>query len=116
MKQIHLTAKFNINDGKIEEFKSIASKCVAAVSKNEKGKGSLQYEWFFSKDDKECHVLETYLNSEAFMGHMGNVGELLGQLLQISTLSGDIYGDVSDEVKSALNGLDVKSYSFFMKS
>ena len=116
MEQIQLTAKLAISDGKIEEFKNLASQCVAAVTKNEKGKGSLQYNWFFSSDEKECHVMETYVNSDAFLAHMGNVGELLGQLLQISTLSGEIYGNLSEEVQGAISGLDIESYSFFIGS
>ena len=113
MKQIHLTAKFHIQEGKTENFKSIAEQCVAVVQEREKGKTCSQYDWYFNADGNECHVLESYTDSSAFMLHMGNVGELLGQLLQISTLTGDIYGNLSEEVQNAISGLDVKIYTFF---
>ena len=113
MNEIRLTAKFTIQNGKSEEFKSIASKCVVAVRENEKGKSCSQYDWFFSADGKICHVLETYANSDAVIAHMANVGELLGQLLQISSLSGDIYGELSDELQEAFKGLDIKLFTFY---
>ena len=113
MNSIQLTAKFAINDGKTEEAKSIARECLEIAKEKEAGKGLLQYDWFFSTDGKECHVRETYKDSEAVLTHMGNLGEALGKLLQVSTLTGEIYGDLSDEVQEVLGGLDVKTYSFF---
>ncbi|MBT3383191.1 MAG: hypothetical protein HN778_14175 [Prolixibacteraceae bacterium] len=114
MRQIHLTAKFHIQEGETEKFKSIAEQCVAVVQEKEKGKTCSQYDWYFNTDGSKCHVLESYADSAALMIHMGNVGELLGQLLQISTLTGDIYGNLSEEVQNSLQGLDVKSYSYFL--
>ena len=113
MDKINLVAKFAIQEGKKAEFKSIAEQCIKAVKKNELGITCSQYNWFFNANENECHVLETYANSDAVMIHMGNVGELLGKLLQISSLQGNIYGDLSEELQSAFNGLDVKKYSFF---
>lgn len=113
MSNIQLTAKFAIKDGKIEEAKKIARTCMAIVKEKEEGKGLLQYDWFFSSDEKECHVRETYKDSDAVMVHMGNLGEALGQLLQISTLTGEVYGKLSAEVEETLKGLDVKFYSFY---
>ncbi len=88
MKKIQITAKFKIHKGKLEEFKKIAAECVAKVKEHEEGKGALQYDWFFSPDNSECVVRETYTDSNAVLAHMGNVGEQLGQLLacQISNL------------------------------
>ena len=113
MSNIQLTAKLAIQDGKLEEFKNLASQCIALVKENEKGKTCSQYDWFFSADEKECHVRETYIDSNAVLAHMGNVGEKLGQLLQISSLSGEIYGDLSEEVESAITPLGIKTYSFY---
>jgi len=113
MSTIHLTAKFAIQEGKTETFKNIAKQCIKVVKENEKGKTCSQYDWYFNANASECHVLETYADSNAVMTHMGNVGELLGQLLQISTLTGEIYGNLSEEVQNAISGLDVMSYTFY---
>lgn len=113
MKKIQITAKFKIHKGKVEEFKKIASACVVAVEKNEKGKGALQYDWFFSPDNTECIVRETYVDSDAVLAHMGNVGEMLGQLLGMSDFELEIYGNPSEELQKAGAALNPKVYSFY---
>jgi quinol monooxygenase YgiN len=112
MKNIQLTAKFKIHTGKLEEFKRIAADCVTAVKKNEKG--ALQYDWFFSPDESKCIVRETYVDSNAVLAHMGNVGELLGQLLGLADFKLEIYGKMSEELQNAAAGLNPKVYSFYM--
>jgi len=113
MKEIQITAKFKIQKGKVDEFKKIASACVLAVAKNEKGKGALQYDWFFSPDNSVCIVRETYTDSNAVLAHMGNVGELLGQLLGMSDFELEIYGNPSEELQKAGAPLNPKVYSFY---
>lgn len=113
MKEIQITAKFKIHKGKLEEFKKIAADCVVAVAKNEKGKGAIQYDWFFSPDETECVVRETYVDSDAVMAHMGNVGEMLGQLLAMSGFELEVYGNPSEELQKAAAALNPKVYSFY---
>ena len=113
MKNIQITAKFKIHKGKLDEFRKIASDCVVAVAKNEKGKGALQYDWFFSPDNSECVVRETYIDSGAVLTHMGNVGELLGQLLTMSDFELEAYGNPSEELQKAAAALNPKVYSFY---
>lgn len=112
MKEIQLTAKFELPADKINDVKRIAKECMVIAKEKEAGKGLIQYDWFFSTDEKELHVRETYSDSNAVMTHLGNMGELLGQLMQISPLRGEIYGNLSSEVEDALKGLDIKKYSF----
>lgn len=113
MKPIQLVAKFDIQEGKSDTFREVVQLCIDKVNANEKGKGCLQYDWYFGHQNKVCHVLESYKDSDAVMAHMANVGDLLGALLEISTLSGDIYGDLSPELEKALEGLDVKSFGYY---
>ena len=113
MKKIHVTARFKIHKGKLEEFKKIAAECVAKVKENEEGKGALQYDWFFSPDNSECIVRETYTDSNAVMAHMGNVGEELGQLLGMSDFELEVYGNPSEEVQQAAAALNPKVYQFY---
>ena len=111
MKNIQLTAKFKIHTGKLKEFKKIAADCITAVKKNETG--ALQYDWFFSPNESECLVRETYVDSNAVLAHMGNVGELLGQLLGLADFELEIYGNMSEELQNAAAGLNPKVYSFY---
>lgn len=113
MENIQITAKFKIHVGKVEAFKNIVGACVAAVTENEKGKGALQYDWFFSPDESECIVRETYVDSNAVMAHMGNVGEMLGQLLGMSDFELEIYGNPSEELQQAGAAFNPKVYSFY---
>ena len=113
MKEIQITAKFKIHKGKVEEFKKIATQCVIKVKANEEGKGALQYDWFFSPDEKECIVREIYTDSNAVLAHMGNVGEQLGQLLGMSDFDLEVYGNPSEELQQAAAALNPKVYSFY---
>jgi len=110
MEQIHLTACFQIQAGKTESFKEIAAQCVEAVRKNEEG--ALRYQWFFSPDQRECKVLETYQDTEAVFAHMQNVGPMLGKLLEISTITGDVYGHINEPLRKLFEGLDVCFYEY----
>jgi quinol monooxygenase YgiN len=112
MKKIQITAKFKIHSGKLEECKNIAAKCVAAVKDNEKG--ALQYEWFFNSDQTEIVVREAYTDSDAVLAHLGNVGELLGQLLSMSDFELEVFGNLSEELKNAVEGMIPKVYSFYV--
>jgi quinol monooxygenase YgiN len=112
MKKIQLTARFKIHTGKLEEAKKIASECIALVKENEAGKGALQYDWFFSLDETECVVRETYVDSNSVLVHMGNVGEPLGRMIGISDFSLEVYGNPSEELQKAAGALGPKVYTF----
>lgn len=113
MNEIHAIAKFKIHKGKVEEFKKIATECIAKVKENEEGKGALYYDWFFDPDQSECAVREGYTDSNAVLAHMGNVGEELGQLLSMSEFQIEIYGNMSAELQQASAALNPKVYSFY---
>lgn len=111
MRKIQIIAKFKIHEGKAEQFKKIAAQCVTAVKANEPD--AFQYDWFFNSGETECVVHEIYIDSKAALAHLGNVGELLGQLLSMSVFEGEIYGNMSEELKHALAGFKIKVYSFY---
>ncbi|MGB5271939.1 MAG: hypothetical protein WBM42_16950 [Eudoraea sp.] len=94
MGNIQLTTRFLIEEGKEEEFKSIATQCLNIVKEKEKDT-TLKYDWFFNANGNECVVRETYIDSNAIFLHLGNLGELLGQLLQIADFYPEIYGSPS---------------------
>lgn len=110
MKKIHLTAIFHIHPGKLEAFKELAGKCVALVK--EKEPNTLQYDWFYTADQTECRVRETYADSEAVIAHLANVGPYLAQFLTMTDSSGEVYGNPSDELKKAFEPFGVTYYSF----
>jgi len=109
MDKLQILARFRIQDGKLASFKQIAATCLSMVK--EKEPDSLQYEWYFNPDETECVVVEAYRDSNALLAHLGNLGDLFGQLLAVSDLSAEVYGKPSEELLQATNQLDVKLYS-----
>lgn len=112
MKPLKLIAHFAINPGKTEEFKKLISKIVETVREKEAGDGTLSYDWYFNADHSECKVLEAYRDSNAVLAHAANVGPFLAQFFEISTFSGEIFGDASEALKEAFSGFDITYYEF----
>lgn len=100
MKNLQVRAGFKIHTGKIDAFKELAQSCMAAVK--EKDMDTLQYDWFFNEDETECIVREQYTDSNAVLAHVGNLGELFGQILAVSDFSLEIFGDPTPELLEAV--------------
>lgn len=68
--------------------------------------GTLGYEWFLSGDGTLCHVYERYADSDAALAHLGTFGtkfaERFLQCFEPTALY--VYGEPSDEVRTALDG------------
>ncbi|MBL3655554.1 putative quinol monooxygenase [Fulvivirga sediminis] len=111
MKTIHVSAKIKIQPGKSEEFKEISRKCVDLVK--EKDQGTLAYDWFFSDDETECEVRESYTDSNAMMEHMRNLQDELGGLFALGhDLELVFYGDLSEQVREAIAPFNPKIYGY----
>jgi len=67
----------------------------------------------FSQDEKECVVRENYSDSNAVMSHMGNLGDLLGKILEVSDIDLEVFGNPSEELANAAAALHPKIYSFY---
>jgi len=111
MNKIQLTARFKIHAGKLDAFKKLAGACMSTTK--EKDKGVLQYDWFFSDDQSECIVRETYKDSAAVLNHVTILGDLLGQTMALADFSAEGYGNMSEELKNAFGGMGVKMYSYY---
>ena len=71
--------QLSIKEGKLEDFKSIVNTMIEITEVNEPN--TLVYEYHINEDGTECHLLETFKDSEAFMAHLANVGHLFDTLL-----------------------------------
>ncbi len=112
MGNIQLTARFLIHQGKVEEFKSLATQCMDIVREKERDT-TLQYDWYFNELNNECVVRETYADSNAVLIHVGNLGELLGGFLEISDFYPEIYGSPSEDLMNVVAAMNPKLYSFY---
>ncbi len=110
MRPLKLTAKFKIKPGNLEAFKAVIPEIIAEVMESDPG--TLVYEWFLNETLMECVVWEVFEDSDAIIAHSGNVGPYLDQLIGLAKASIEIYGDPSQELLQAIEGLDIKVYPF----
>ena len=86
---------FEIEDGKLDDFKSMCEEFIDMTSKEEK---CLYYG--FSFNGNEAHCREGYVDAEGVLAHLNNVGEKLQEALEISSLSRlEIHGPESELAK-----------------
>lgn len=111
MNHLQVTARLKIREGKINEFKDLAAQCLIAVKEREPG--TMQYDWFFNDDNTEYVVRERYTDSGAVFAHLGNIGELLGKILQVADMSLEVFGNPSQELRAAIAAMNPKMYSFY---
>ena len=101
----------NINDGKLNDFKTLMNEMVEATKTHETG--ALSYEWYFNDAGTECQIFEKYADSSAVMTHLGAFGEnFAGRFMSLVSPTGiTVYGKANDEVKVALKDFGPSFYS-----
>jgi quinol monooxygenase YgiN len=110
MTEISAIARLKIHAGKLEEDKHLAALCVQSVRR--KDSGTLQYDYFFNDDQSECVVFERYRDFAAMREHLANIGEdIMQALLKVCSMSGDIFASPTPELRSMIEGLDIRLYS-----
>jgi quinol monooxygenase YgiN len=109
MDTIRTVARARIHPGKLEEFTAIAAECLAATRRDP---GTQSYEWYLNADRTECVALEVYDDSNAVLAHVGNLGDLFGQLMSVADLTLEIFGDASPELRQVGASLGAKVYSY----
>jgi len=94
----------SINEGELENLKSINKELVSATLANEPL--TLSYDWSVSADGKTCYFFEWYDNSEGVMIHTATFGEKFAERLlgMIEIQSFEVFGNPNDDVKEALSG------------
>ncbi len=112
--QIHFRAEFDIEEGKIEEYKKLVQDISRVVKANEPY--TINYEFYLNSDETRCIVHESYANSEAALAH--NVGvasqTILPKIFSVSRISRfDVYGNPSEELQKVLTSLGPQTYNLF---
>jgi len=111
MSSLQVTARFTVHEGKLGEFKALAEQCMESV--REKDSGTLQYDWFFSEDESEWVVQESYRDSDAVLEHFGNLGDLLGRIAAVADLKVEVFGTPSAELAEAAAAMAPRVYAKF---
>ena len=76
-----LVPYFEVQDGKLEAFKALGPKFVA---KTRTESGCMHYAFSFNGNIAHCR--EGYTDAPALLAHLQNVGELLGEALEIAKI------------------------------
>ena len=108
---VHFTVDFAINEGKLAEFESTARTMTVGSQKEH---GTIGYEWYFSKDRKQCRLLESYVDANAVLAHLSGpvVQELVPKIQEYSSIARfEVYGDPGPKATEILEGIEAKIFA-----
>jgi quinol monooxygenase YgiN len=108
MQEIKGIARVKFLPGKLEEWKRLTEQAMEIV--RTKDRGTLQYEIFFNADESEAIVFERYRDSNAALEHFANIGHLMEPLMATATITGELLGAPSDQIRGNLTGDQPKLY------
>jgi quinol monooxygenase YgiN len=100
--KVHFIVDLTIHEGKLANFESTVETMVAGT---EKESGALGYDFFLSKDRKQCRIIETYADANAAFAHVSGsvVSALVPKMLENSTLTSfKVYGDPGPQASEIL--------------
>ena len=112
--EIHGTSRIVIHEGKLAEFKLLAAQCVEIVRSQDDG--TVEYELFLDEDGMECFVHERYRDSAAGLAHMAHIGPMMKPMSEVCTITGEICGSPSPELRHALEDAGVTIYPPFLSA
>jgi quinol monooxygenase YgiN len=96
--------RFKFHEGKVEEFKRLSAECMEIVRAQDTG--TLQYDTYFNDDESEAIVLERFRDSEALVEHGTHLAHLMEAILATGSVSGELLGEPSAEIRVQLAGSD----------
>jgi quinol monooxygenase YgiN len=112
MSELQGIARFKIHKGKLDEFKRLSAQLMDIARR--KDTGTIQYEIYMNEDQSECIVLERYKNSQALIDHLANQGDLTAAMLATGSVTGELLGEPSAELKKNLEGSPVQLFKPFL--
>ena len=87
-----------VNEGKLDEYKKVASAAIESVKNNEPD--TLGYAFYFNDDESISYLFEEYKDSDAVFAHLQITGALITPLIEMSeTKRFEVYGNPSDALR-----------------
>lgn len=111
MSEIEGIARIKIHPGKLEEYKRLAGLCMEVARTRDTG--TLQYDLFLNADQTEVLVHERYRDSAALLEHLANLGPLMGEMMGVGSISGEVLGNPSPELRKGMEAAGVRIFSPF---
>jgi hypothetical protein len=104
-------SRIKLGDRQLEDFKRLAAEIMDMTRRMDAG--TLQLDMYFNDDESECVVLERYKDSGALMEHAGHLGDLGQALQRMGSVSGELLGEPSAELKTMMAGGPVRVFTLF---
>src|SRR3954454_17357064 len=96
--ELQAIVRFRFHNGDVEEFKRLSVQCMEIVRAQDTG--TLQYDTYFNDDESECIVIERFRDSDALIQHGENLAHLMDAIIATGTVSGELLGELSKELRS----------------
>jgi quinol monooxygenase YgiN len=103
--------RFRFHPGQVEEFKRLSAECLEIV--RAKDDGTLQYDTYFNHDASEALVLERFRDSDALILHSQNMAPFMESIMATGTVSGELLGDLSEELRAQMQGSPVGLFTLY---
>ena len=100
MEEIKGIARARIRPGKLAESKRLCEQAMEIVRTRDSG--TLQYEIFFNDDESGAVVFERYRDADAAIEHFANIGHLLEPIMATATVTGELLGTPSAQMREKL--------------
>jgi quinol monooxygenase YgiN len=110
-KSVRFTVSLTIAEGKLAEFEKVVE---AMLADSRREPGIRGYDWYLSADQRQCRLLETYVDSAAVLAHMTGpaVREGVPKLLAVASLNSfEVYGDPDPKAAAMLDGFGATIFS-----
>lgn len=111
MGELQGIVRFTFHPGQLEEFKRLCAECLEVVQT--KDDGTLQYDTYFNEDESECIVLERFRDSDALILHSENMAPFMDAIIATANVSGELLGDLSDELRARMVGSPVGLFTLY---
>ena len=95
-------ARFRFHEGKLGEFKRLSAQCMEIVRSEDTG--TLQHDTYFNDDQTAAIVVERFKDSDSLIEHGANLAHLMEAILATGSVSGELLGEPSAELKAKLTG------------
>src|SRR5215472_18621819 len=108
--RVHFVVELEIQEGKFDDFAATAQAMAAGTAKEP---GALEYEWFLSKDNTRCRLVEIYADAEAVKAHLASsvVHELVPKILGFAALTRfEVYGVPDEAAVARLSAIGAQIY------
>jgi quinol monooxygenase YgiN len=99
--KVHWTLEWTVNEGKLEELKTVLGDIIAHVGANEPG--TIIYEHHLTPDDKKLFSYEAFSDAAGAMAHLQSTGPKLGPLMGcVTPVEVRAFGEVPEDLRAAL--------------